>query len=173
MVACMTDEAVKALAVAVFERGDVTVLEAYSAFGAELKSFSSPEELAEYVRLQRHSPGHSAHLAIHYPDMGGAPIHSRLQLDPEKCLGHTFRYSVAGWGLIWAHLEWRQSSVGSFISANSEKRAALWAPNYPELGAPDQWNWTACSFGPKVTTPLQTKLTTPLQTKLTTPLQAS
>lgn len=143
MVVSLTEDAVKALARAVFEPGDVTVLEANSAFGEELKSFHSAEEFAEYVLLQRDSPMHSAHLAIHYPDMGSAPIRSRIRLNPAQCKGHTFRFSSAGWGLIWAHLEWRQSSVGSFISANSEKRAISWAPTLPELGAPDQWNWPA------------------------------
>jgi hypothetical protein len=143
MAASFTDESVEALATAVFQPGEVTVVEAYSAFGAELISFRSPEELAGYVRAQHNAPDQSAHMAIYYRDMGGEILRSRLTLDPEKCHGHTYRYGAAGWGLIWVRLEWRQSPAGSFISANSEKRAIAWAPTHPELGAPEQWNWTA------------------------------
>ena len=141
MAASITDETVETLALAIFEPGEVTVVEAYSAYGTELISFGSPEELTGYVRAQRYAPEQIAHFAVHYRDMGAELLRSKLQLDPEKCQGHTYRYSAAGWGLIWVHLEWRQSPVGSFISANSEKRAVAWAPTYPELGAPEQWNW--------------------------------
>lgn len=143
MAGSITDKVVQALAAAIFEPGEVTVVEAYSAFGAELIAFRSPEELVGYVCAQRNSPEQSAHIAIRYRDMGGELLCSPLPLDPHKCQGHTYRYSAAGWGLVWIHLEWRKSPVGSFISANSEKRAIAWAPMHPELGAPEQWNWKA------------------------------
>ena len=143
MAASITDEAVEALAAAIFQDSGATVVEAYSGFGAALKSFGSPHELTAYVRAQRRVPSQSAHLAVHYPDMGGALLRSRLEVDPEKCQGHAFRYAAAGWGLIWAHLEWRLSPVGSYISANSENRALALAPTQPELGPPEQWNWAA------------------------------
>lgn len=145
MAASFTDEAVETLAFAIFEPGEVTVVEAYSTFGGELISFRSHQELAEYVRAQRDAPGQSAHVAIRYRDMGGDLLRLRQPLDPMKSQGHTYRYSAAGWGLIWVRLEWRQSPAGSFISANSEKRAMAWAPTHPELGAPEQWNWAAVS----------------------------
>ena len=143
MAASITDEAVETLALAIFELGEVTVVEAYSAFGEELISLRSPEELTAYVRAQRNKPEQAAHFAIHYPDMGAELLRLKLQLRPEKCQGHTYRYSAAGWGLIWVRLELRESAVGSVISANSEKRAAAWTPTHPELGAPGQWNWPA------------------------------
>lgn len=143
MAASITDEALDALATAIFDRGEVVVVEAYSAPGASLCSFDSPKDLATYVRGQRHLPGQSAHFAIHYPDMSGNLLRSRLPLDPEKCQGHTFRFAAAGWGLIWARLDWREGPAGSFISANTQKRALAWAPSHPELGPPEEWNWAA------------------------------
>lgn len=143
MAAPVTDEVAGTLSAAIFRAHEPSVVEAYSAFDSELRAFRSPEELAEYLQAQRKLPEQSAHLAVYYPDMGGRLTYSRLRLEPEQCQGHTYRYSAAGWGLIWVHLDWRQSAAGSFISANSKKRATAWAHNSPELGAPEQWNWEA------------------------------
>lgn len=143
MATSLTDEKLKALAAAIFQQAEPTVVETYSAFGTELRSFHSPEELVGYAHAQRESSSGSAHLALHYPDMGGTLLRLELQLDPAKCQGHTYRYSAAGWGLIWVHLQWRPGPADSFISANSEKRAIAWAQNAPELGPPQEWNWPA------------------------------
>lgn len=141
MTASLTDHAVAALVAAIFDGESPAVVEAYSAFGEGLRWFQSAEELSGYLREQRESAAQSAHFAICYPDMGGAVQCSRLQLDPETCQGHSFRYGASGWGLIWVYLTWRPNPVGSFVSANSEKRALAWAVSHPELGDPAHWNW--------------------------------
>ena len=143
MAGSLTVEKVEGLAAAVFHHPNPHVVEAYSAFGSALRSFHSPEELVAYVLAQRDSVAGAAHIAVYYPDMGGELLRPKLLLNPELCGGHSFRYGAAGWGLIWAHLPWRQSAAGSFISANSEKRARSWAPTHPELGAPEEWDWAA------------------------------
>ena len=132
---------VQSLVVAIYEAGVVTVAEAYSSFGAELRLFQSADQLICYLRSQRELPEGTAHVAIHYPDMGGELLRTRLRLNPNACKGHDFRYTAEGWGLIRAHLAWRKGPDLSFVSANSEKRALSWASTYPQLGDPGQWNW--------------------------------
>ena len=143
MDALLSADAVKAVVTAIFEPAQPTVVEAYSAFEAEPRVFRSATELIRYVHDQRTLPGSSAHFAVHYLDMAGAILQSRVALDPAKCDGHSYRYKTEGWGLIWVLLQWQPSRVESFISANSQKRAAAWAPTYPEWGSPAEWDWTA------------------------------
>jgi hypothetical protein len=141
MVAPITDEALRAVAAAIFQPANPLVVEAYSAFDAELCQFNSAKELVGYVLAQRELPGSSAQLAVYYPEMGGGLVQTRIELNPTKCQGHSYRYTATGWGLISVHLSWSESPVGSLISANTQKRARAWASTSPELGSPAEWDW--------------------------------
>ncbi len=141
MNAPISDPAVKAVADAIFKECPSTVIEAYSGFSQELRSFQSAQDLCVYATARRDLPGGSVHVAVHYPDMAGRVARTRVALDPHKCEGHTYRYKVDGWGLIWVHLQLRSANLESFVSANSEKRANAWAPTFPELDAPSAWDW--------------------------------
>ena len=138
-----SDAAIEAIAKAIFSEGPSIVIEAYSAFGQDLRAFQSAEELCAYALARRNSTDGSVHVAVHYPDMAGKLTQSYISLDPLKCGGHTHRYRVDGWGLVWVYLQLRPQGLTSFISANSEKRAAAWAATYPELEPPSIWDWSA------------------------------
>jgi len=66
----------------------------------------------------------------------------RISLDPKKCDGHTFRYSLDGWGLIQIQItENGQGLCECRIAVNSPKRAQAWADTYPAYQDPKLWNW--------------------------------
>lgn len=138
-----TELTIEKLAEAIFQESPTAVVEAYSSFGQELREFRSAEEVCEYAKANRGSSNASVHLAIHYVDMAGALNRTRIELNAGKCDGHAYRYEAEGWGLIWVHIELKQSSVGSFVSANSEKRATTWAATYPDMESPSVWHWSA------------------------------
>lgn len=138
-----TDSAIEMLAEAIFKESPTAVVEAYSAFGQELREFRSSEEICAYAKANRGSSNASVHLAILYADMAGTLSRTCIKLDPRKCDGHTHRFRAEGWGLIWIYLALQQSSVESFVSANSEKRANAWAATYPDMESPAMWHWPA------------------------------
>jgi hypothetical protein len=140
----LSDAAVTALAKAIFAKGDPIVVEAYSEFGAEPRQFTSAAELCTYAAQQRKQPHGDVHIAIHYNDTGGRLERKRIVLNPSKCNGFTHRFTHEGWGLVWVYLHLAGASPsGSFISANSQKRAEKWTTTYQELDPPATWVWPA------------------------------
>lgn len=139
----ITELAIEVLAEAIFKESPIAVVEAYSSLGQELREFRNAAEVCNYAKANRDSNSTSVHLAVLYPDMNGSISTTRIAINPSKCDGHTFRYKAEGWGLIWVYLEMKQSPVGSFVSANSEKRAHSWAATYPEMESPATWHWPA------------------------------
>lgn len=139
----MREEEVRAIASGIFEQAPATVIEAYSEPGAELRTFPTTDSLATYFESRRGSPGGSAHVGVHFTDMAGAVLRTRITLVPGAADGADHRFKAEGWGLIWLHLDVIGSRIGSRVSANTEKRAHRWAGTYPELGSPADWNWPA------------------------------
>lgn len=139
----VSDKTIGMIAEAIFKERPVMVVEADSACSQDLHVFNSVDEICAYAEAKRNSPSGSLHLAVCYEDMGGVLTKALVKLDPAKCKGHTFRYKAEGWGLIWVHLWLKPSSVASFISANSEKRAQTWSHTHPEAEPPSVWNWAA------------------------------
>lgn len=143
MSVAISDAAIRIIADAIYLESPSAVIEAYSAFGEEARTFASSQELCAYANLQRNSRDPSVHVAVHYPDMAGRVAITRVALDPARCAGHTWRQSIDGWGLIQVYLQLGSESLGSFVSANSEKRANAWAATIPDLDPPAVWDWPA------------------------------
>ena len=69
----------------------------------------------------------------------------RVDLDPSKCDGATYRFYCRGWGLIQLYLfspvKGRENSLNnSHTNHKSETRAMKWAGSDSEDG-PETWNW--------------------------------
>jgi hypothetical protein len=139
----ISDEAIQIIVDAIFDENPSAVIEAYSALGQPARVFSSSQELCAYAEARRNSDERSVHIAVHYPDMAGRVVNTRLALDPARCAGHTYRFRADGWGLIQVYLQLGSGSLGSFVSANSEKRANAWAATIPDLDPPAVWDWPA------------------------------
>ncbi len=67
----------------------------------------------------------------------------RVDLDPKRCGGHTFRYRIEGWGLIQLYLGGTgpKGIVASHTNHNSEKRARAWEGESDSLGPVSRWDW--------------------------------
>jgi hypothetical protein len=140
----LAERRLSALSTAIFAKREVFVAEAYSAFGMEPIQFEAPEALLRYGANNGQVSCELVHLVVCYPDMLGRVVRKRIDLNPEECAGHRFRYTYEGWGLIWVHLEMSaESPVGSFVAANSQKRAEKWAPTNSVIDAPGTWCWPA------------------------------
>jgi hypothetical protein len=140
----LSDTAIASIADAMFASGPPVVVEAYSQFDSESLRFESACVFCAYALQQRNSPSRSAHVALHYPDVGGRLELRRINLDPAKTGGATYRFAAEGWGLVFVNLHVAgRSTLGSFVSANSEKRALKWSSTCPELGRPEAWVWPA------------------------------
>ena len=129
-----------------FATGTPTVMEKYSAYEAAPVLFTQPADVVRYAEAEASKRGGAVSIAIHYPDMKGRLGVTRISLNPQKCQGATYRFCCEGWGVIYAYLPVAVPvGVAPFVSANSEKRATAWASTYPELDAPQTWDWAAVS----------------------------
>ena len=136
----LTDAAIDAVAAAVFRAPDPWVAEAYSAYDKEPLFFSSKDELASYFRITLAEPQGHAFVFVVYPDMKGRAVRETIKLKPGSVPGYSTRYTWQGWGLISIQL-YREGSIRSRVSPNSQGRAEKWASTYPEWDGPSAWNW--------------------------------
>jgi hypothetical protein len=128
----------------VFELGAPVVFHVYSAYGQPLYSFRTASELIANIESAFATGQKSFHFALHYPDTKGHVAERKITLDPKKCDGHTWRYTVEGWGLIQLHGDMRRASaIECRVAINTQKRAEAWANTYPDFRDPGLWDWGA------------------------------
>jgi len=129
---------------AVFAVEQPEIYEAYSAYEREPRQFTVAEQLDSLMLDGGPDPKAHLDLAVWYPSCGGRVEKKLIYLQPEKCGGHTFRYSIAGWGIFRLQCDFRPDSlVECRIAVNTHKRAAKWETHYPEWLAVEAWNWPA------------------------------
>ena len=77
------------------------------------------------------------------PRFKGDLIFRKVDLDPNHCGGHSFRYSTNGWGLIQLYFGGINNNElhRSHIGHQSEKRALTWETEHKELGLVNKWDW--------------------------------
>ncbi len=110
----------------VFSEKVLRVFEAYSRFGERCREFHDIDDIrAAYPRFT--DGPCSPHLALWAPTTCKMS-RERIALDPTACGGHTFRYSVEGWGLIQLLLGGvrRKVITPTRIAHDSAARAAKW-----------------------------------------------
>ena len=130
---------------AIFASGNPKVYEAYSAFDSDILSFSNAGKILSYIAIPRPKEKESfLGFAVHYPDTRGFVKKRKINLHKEKCGGHSYRYSMDGWGLIQFQLDLQKApDIACRFAVNTEKRANTWFDTYPELKSPDLWDWKA------------------------------
>jgi hypothetical protein len=139
----LSNSAVLAMAEAIFSKSPLAVVESDS-FDSMPRRFTSIVEFCEHASAQKAAACGSVHVAVLYPDMGGRLAETRRNFAPENSSGLSYGVSVEGWGLIRVHLDVKGGRpLGSWVSANSQKRAEKWAETYPEMDSPSTWNWGA------------------------------
>ncbi len=127
---------------AIYEEGAPVVKEAYSAFDTTTRSFITRDDLLKDLTYSPNQNVKFFHYSIYYPESIGFTFEERIDLKPDKCNGHTYRYKQAGWGLIFLQCDFKNyPMIECRIAVNSRKRAELWSSTYPEFQSPETWNW--------------------------------
>jgi hypothetical protein len=135
--------AVYAISEAIFSKSPLAVVESDS-FDSEPRRFATIAEFCGYVETQKAAACGSVHIAVLYPDMGGRLAQSRRDFATDTNGGPRYGISIQGWGVVRIYLDLKGGRpLGSFVSANTQKRAERWAATYPELDSPSTWNWGA------------------------------
>jgi hypothetical protein len=116
---------------AVFATERPEVFGAYSEYDHELETFASPEGLEARMAGGLREGKKFFYFAIWYPSTGGRVEKERIELKPEACQGHTFRYSVGGRGIFQLQLDFKRDPIVECrIAVNSRKRAVKWLDVY-------------------------------------------
>lgn len=125
----------------IYKEGNPVAFEADSEFGEEIKEFPLRDDLAKEIQRLLNSGASFFQFALYYPESQGYMEKQRINLDPRKCDGHTFRFSVKGWGLIYLQFKVKKLGLECRVAVNTEKRAMSWRETYPELKEPALWQW--------------------------------
>jgi hypothetical protein len=126
----------------IFNETDLQIFDLYSALDQEMEEYRSLKEITNKFDLIN---GDKFACTFHLwsPMFDGEVIFRRIDLDPKRCNGHTFRYATDGWGLI--QLYFGGSKDGSLFNSHIghfNKAGALAREGIPEfMGKADQWNW--------------------------------
>ena len=131
------------LVAAVYSQGPVFVRQAYSEFGCTAREFADAKALLNDLNYKSGDGETFRMYTIYYLEAKGHTYEQRIELDPRKCDGHTFRFRQEGWGLIQLQCDFRKHPiVECCVAVNSKTRAETWSDTHTELESPDAWDWT-------------------------------
>jgi len=125
-----------------FRETDLEIYDSYSEYGQEICTYSTVEAIGEKYNL-KDGGKFAVRFQLWSPRHKGQPIFNRINLDPKRCNGHSFRYSTEGWGLIQLNFggilnkELNQSNIGHFNEAGALGRESANSIN----GRVDSWDW--------------------------------
>jgi len=127
----------------IFNETNWEIYDLYSEYGEEITRYTTTESIEKKIEAEKRA----AYFNIYSPDFGGEVIFRKINLNPDVCKGHTFRYSTEGWGMIQLYfgMTWNNRFEYSTIKHNTETRANNWYPTYPDMKNPNLWNWKEIS----------------------------
>jgi hypothetical protein len=126
----------------IFNETDLQVFDLSSPYGQNISQYKSSNEIATKFDLVN-GDKFATTFQLWTPRHKGEPVFRRIDLDPKRCNGHTFRYSTDGWGMIQLYFGGiknnmlSQSHIGHF----SEKDAAKWQEISKFNGSIKGWDW--------------------------------
>lgn len=130
----------------IFKKTDLHVYDLGSAYSKEISEYKTAEEVASKFDLTN-GDKFAITFQLWSPKHEGKPIFRRIELDPTRCNGHSFRYSTEGWGMIQLYFggiknqSLNQSHIGHFNEKGALKNEF---PNHFN-GKVNQWNWKEIS----------------------------
>ena len=125
----------------IFKDTDLHVYDLGSPYGQEICEYKTIIEISSKFDLEIDEFGTTFQLWT--PRHKGKPIFRKVDLDPKRCNGHTFRYSTEGWGLIQLYFgglknnELKHSHIRHF----NEKGALKWEETNNVNGLVRSWDW--------------------------------
>jgi hypothetical protein len=127
----------------IFKQTDIRIFDSYSLYSEDILEYKSPSEISSRFDLTK-GDKFALTFQLWSPRHKGQPLFKKIELDPRRCNGHTFRYSTNGWGLIQLYFggiknnELYQSHIGHFSKAGASKHESTNLFN----GKVDAWDWT-------------------------------
>jgi hypothetical protein len=127
----------------IFKETDLLVYDLGSPYGQEINEYKTVEEVSSKFDLDN-GDKFATTFQLWTPRHKGKPIFRKVDLDPKRCDGHTFRYSTDGWGLIQLYFgglknnELNQSHIGHFNESGALKNESSITFN----GKVNAWDWT-------------------------------
>ena len=126
----------------IFNETDLQVFDLSSKYGEGIKEYPTVDEITSCFNLKDETL-QGAYFQLWSPRFKGKAEFRKIELDPRRCNGHTFRYATEGWGLIQLYLHGingdrlKASHIGHFNQAG----AAKWAAVNKAKGPVDLWDW--------------------------------
>ena len=126
----------------IFKETDLCIYDLASPYGQEVCEYKTVDEVATKFDLDNGNK-FAATFQLWAPRHKGELVFRKVNLDPEYCNGHTFRYATEGWGLIQLYFgglknnELNQSHIGHF----NEKGALKWEEVNTINGLVSPWDW--------------------------------
>ena len=123
----------------IFNETDLQVFDLSSPYGQNIYQYNSSDEISAKFDLVNGN-----NFQLWSPRHKGAPIFNKVDLDPKRCGGHTFRYSTEGWGMIQLYFGGVKNGILSLshIGHFGEKDAAKWEGTNKLNGSIKDWEWT-------------------------------
>jgi hypothetical protein len=100
------------------------IYDSYSSYDEHIHEYKSAQEITSKFDLVK-GDKFALTFQLWTPRHKGEPLFRKIELDPKRCNGHTFRYSTDGWGLIQLYFGGIQNSLlnQSHIGHFNEKGA--------------------------------------------------
>ena len=126
----------------IFRETDLQVFDLGSPYGQKISQYKTTEEIVSKFDLHN-GDKFAVTFQLWTPGFKGDLVFRKVELDPKRCGGHTFRYSTDGWGLIQLYFGGVKNSElnRSHIGHQSQKRAIAWETNHLDLGPVSKWDW--------------------------------
>jgi|SRR5436190_11486682 len=126
----------------IFKETDLQVYDLSSQYGQDVFEYKNLNEISSKFDLVN-GDKFSVAFQLWTPRHKGNVLFRKIELDPQHCNGHTFRYSTEGWGLIQLYFgglknnELNQSHIGHFNEKGAKKREEINSFN----GQVSNWDW--------------------------------
>ncbi len=126
----------------IFRETDLQIFDLGSPYGQKISQYKTTKEIVSKFDL-RNGDKFAVTFQLWTPRFKGDLIFRKVDLDPKRCNGHTFRYSTDGWGLIQLYFGGVKNNElnRSHIGHQSQKRAMTWEINNQGLGQVSKWDW--------------------------------
>jgi hypothetical protein len=127
----------------IFKDTDLQLYDLGSEYGQEICHYKNISEILSKFDLD-YGGKFANTFQLWTPRHKGIPIFRKVNLDPKRCNGHTFRFATEGWGLIQLYFgglknnELSQSHIGHF----NEKGALQCEDTNKVNGLVSSWDWT-------------------------------
>jgi hypothetical protein len=137
----ITEASIEEILTAVYKEGKPVAYQVDSEFGKELRQFNSAGELDDEIQRLLDAETPFFLFALYYPEAAGFVEVRKIHLKPEKSNGHTRRFSIRGWGLVYVQFTKKHNTLECRVAVNTKKRANGWKETNPKMQDPRLWQW--------------------------------